>query len=137
MTASSSARVWTRKTSSAPLSSDQGPAASRRPSATSAASRSRWAGRSSSRDGSSEKASRTAYMHLIVGVTGAGYGGRMSEEQVPTLFGWAGGAPAFRRLIDAFYDRVERDDLLSLFFPGGVHEDHRSEQHVSVWEKPD
>ena len=27
---------------------------------------------------------------------------------------------AFRRFIDAFYDRVERDDLLSPFFPGGV-----------------
>jgi hemoglobin len=69
-------------------------------------------------------------MHLIVGVTGAGYGGRMSEEQVPTLFDWAGGAPAFRRLIDAFYDRVERDDLLSLFFPGGST---RTSAHVTAW----
>ena len=32
----------------------------------------------------------------------------------------AGGPPAIARLIDAFYDRVERDDLLSPFFPGGV-----------------
>jgi hemoglobin len=52
----------------------------------------------------------------------------MSE---PTLFEWAGGADAFRRLIDAFYDRVERDDLLSPMFPGGVSEAHRA--HVTVW----
>ena len=25
----------------------------------------------------------------------------------PTLYDWAGGTDAFRRLIDAFYDRVE------------------------------
>ena len=50
---------------------------------------------------------------------------------MPTLFEWAGGAEAFRRLIDAFYDRVERDDLLSPFFPGGVHEAHRA--HVTAW----
>ena len=36
-----------------------------------------------------------------------------------------GGSDAFRRLIDAFYDRVERDDLLSPLFPGGVSEEHR------------
>ena len=29
-----------------------------------------------------------------------------------TLYEWAGGTPAFVRLIDAFYDRVERDELL-------------------------
>jgi hemoglobin len=56
---------------------------------------------------------------------------RVNEEQVPTLFDWAGGAEAFRRLIDAFYDRVERDDLLSPFFPGGVGEEHRA--HVTAW----
>ena len=49
----------------------------------------------------------------------------------PTLYEWAGGADAFRRLIDAFYDRVERDDLLSPFFPGGVSEAHRA--HVTAW----
>ena len=43
----------------------------------------------------------------------------------PTLYEWAGGAPALRRLIDCFYDRVERDELLSGFFPGGVSEEHR------------
>ncbi|MGY1733471.1 group II truncated hemoglobin [Geodermatophilus sp. SYSU D01045] len=49
----------------------------------------------------------------------------------PTLYEWAGGAPAFRRLIDAFYDRVERDDLLGPLFPGGVSEAHRA--HVTAW----
>jgi len=49
----------------------------------------------------------------------------------PTLHEWAGGDPAFRRLIDAFYDRVEQDDLLGPLFPGGVHEKHRS--HVTTW----
>src|SRR5688572_5577915 len=53
----------------------------------------------------------------------------MSEP--PTLFEWAGGAGAFRKLIDAFYDRVERDDLLSPLFPGGVGEEHRA--HVTLW----
>jgi hemoglobin len=47
------------------------------------------------------------------------------------LFEWAGGEPAVRKLIDAFYDRVERDELLAPFFPGGVHEAHRD--HVTAW----
>jgi len=51
--------------------------------------------------------------------------------ETPTLYEWAGGHPAIRRLIDAFYDRVERDDLLSPLFPGGVHEAHRD--HVTAW----
>jgi hemoglobin len=50
---------------------------------------------------------------------------------MPTLYEWAGGAEAFGRLIDAFYDRVERDDLLAGFFPGGVSEAHRD--HVTAW----
>ena len=48
-----------------------------------------------------------------------------------TLYEWAGGADAFVRLIDAFYDRVEADDLLSPLFPGGVHAEHRD--HVAAW----
>ena len=43
----------------------------------------------------------------------------------PTLYEWAGGAEAFERLINAFYDRVEGDDLLSQLFPGGVRKEHR------------
>ncbi|HEY1652541.1 MAG TPA: group II truncated hemoglobin [Acidimicrobiales bacterium] len=53
----------------------------------------------------------------------------MNED--PTLFAWAGGREAFDRMIDAFYDRVEQDDLLSQFFPGGVHEAHR--RNVATW----
>jgi hemoglobin len=53
----------------------------------------------------------------------------MAED--PTLYDWAGGHDAFDRLINAFYDRVEADELLSPFFPGGVHADHR--RHVAIW----
>jgi hemoglobin len=49
----------------------------------------------------------------------------------PTLYEWAGGREAIERLIDAFYDRVEKDDLLSPFFPGGVGEEHR--RNVVAW----
>ena len=49
----------------------------------------------------------------------------------PTLYEWAGGRVAIRRLIDAFYDRVEQDELLSPYFPGGVSETHRD--HVTTW----
>lgn len=55
----------------------------------------------------------------------------MPARATPTLFEWAGGEKAFRRLIDAFYDRVENDELLSPFFPGGVTEEHRA--HVTSW----
>jgi hemoglobin len=53
----------------------------------------------------------------------------MSEP--PTLYAWVQGRPAITRLIDCFYDRVERDDLLSPFFPGGVSAEHR--EHVTTW----
>jgi hemoglobin len=49
----------------------------------------------------------------------------------PTLFDWAGGSAAIRRMIDCFYDRVERDDLLGPLFPGGVTEEHRA--NVTLW----
>jgi hemoglobin len=48
------------------------------------------------------------------------------------LHQWAGGDQAIRRLIDSFYDRVEGDDLLSPFFPGGVSEDHRAHVLLSL-----
>jgi len=50
---------------------------------------------------------------------------------LPTLYEWAGGQPAFEALINAFYDRVEGDDLLALLFPGGVSAEHR--EHVTAW----
>lgn len=49
----------------------------------------------------------------------------------PTLYEWAGGREGLGRMIDAFYDRVEADDLLSPLFPGGVTGDHR--RHVTTW----
>jgi hemoglobin len=48
-----------------------------------------------------------------------------------TLYEWAGGEQAFQRLINAFYNRVEADDLLSELFPGGVSEEHR--RNVTAW----
>jgi hemoglobin len=53
------------------------------------------------------------------------------QDKVPTLIDWAGGPSAIARLINAFYDRVELDDLLSPFFPGGVSRAHR--EHVAGW----
>src|ERR1700712_822796 len=48
-----------------------------------------------------------------------------------TLAKWAGGPDAISRLINAFYDRVDADPMLSPFFPGGVSVEHRD--HVAVW----
>jgi hemoglobin len=53
------------------------------------------------------------------------------KEQTPTLYEWAGGRKALERLIDAFYDRVERDELISPLFPGGVSAEHR--RNVILW----
>ena len=53
------------------------------------------------------------------------------DAAVPTLYEWAGGEEAFERLINAFYDRVETDDVISPLFPGGVSEEHR--RHVVAW----
>jgi hemoglobin len=52
-------------------------------------------------------------------------------DTVPTLIDWAGGRAAIEQLINAFYDRVETDELLNQFFPGGVSADHR--RHVALW----
>ncbi len=49
----------------------------------------------------------------------------------PTLHEWAGGTIALRRMIDAFYDRVERLELFAPLFPGGVSEQHRD--FVTAW----
>ena len=53
------------------------------------------------------------------------------DDGTPTLYEWAGGEDAIRRMINAFYDRVERDELISPFFPGGVGAEHRD--HVAAW----
>jgi hypothetical protein len=57
--------------------------------------------------------------------------GMTSESQPPSLYDWAGGRTAIARMIDAFYDRVEKDDLIGPLFPGGVSRAHRD--HVTTW----
>jgi hemoglobin len=52
----------------------------------------------------------------------------MSE---PTIYEWAGGRPAFERWLNAFYDMVERDDLLAGLFGGRVTAEHR--ENVTTW----
>jgi hemoglobin len=52
------------------------------------------------------------------------------SEQVPTLYEWAGGMPAFERLTSAFYARVLQDDLLEPVFRG-MDENHPL--HVATW----
>jgi len=49
----------------------------------------------------------------------------------PTIVEWAGGAEAFRRWLDAFYDLVEGDELLAPVFGGLVTAEHRD--HVTAW----
>ncbi len=55
----------------------------------------------------------------------------MTDGGDPTLYEWVGGSAAIRRLMDAFYDRVEQDDLLGPLFGGQVSEEHRA--NVTVW----
>ena len=52
-------------------------------------------------------------------------------NETPTLSEWAEGKAAIRRLMDCFYDRVERDELLSPYFPGGVGAERRAD--VAAW----
>ena len=60
----------------------------------------------------------------VVG-TGAG------TPKPPTLYEWAGGANAMRRLIDAFYDRVEHTEIFDPLFPEGASVEHRD--FVTAW----
>jgi hemoglobin len=53
------------------------------------------------------------------------------EDPTPTLIEWAGGPSMIAAMINAFYDRVEQDDLLGPLFPGGVSVAHRD--HVAIW----
>jgi hemoglobin len=51
-------------------------------------------------------------------------------EPTPTLFAWAGGADALRRLTEVFYDRVLDDPVLAPVF-ARMGPDHRA--HVALW----
>ena len=55
----------------------------------------------------------------------------MADEAPPTLYEHVGGAEALERLLNAFYDRVERDELIAPLFPGGVSAEHR--RSVTLW----
>ena len=57
--------------------------------------------------------------------------GETEQRADPTLYEWAGGREAIERMLNAFYDRVERDELISPLFPGGVSEKHR--RNVTIW----
>jgi hemoglobin len=54
-----------------------------------------------------------------------------STSEPPTLYEWAGGQQAFERLLNAFYDRVEGDELLAPLFGGTVGAEHR--RNVVAW----
>ena len=49
----------------------------------------------------------------------------------PTIYEWGGGAEAFKRWLNAFYDLVEEDELLAPLFGGTVSAEHRD--HVAAW----
>jgi hemoglobin len=51
-------------------------------------------------------------------------------QSVPTLYEWAGGAPAFERLTELFYQRVHSDPLIGPLF-ADVGPDHA--HHVAIW----
>lgn len=51
--------------------------------------------------------------------------------ETPTIYEWAGGADAFERWLNVFYDLVEADELLAPLFGGTVGEGHR--EHVVAW----
>jgi hemoglobin len=55
----------------------------------------------------------------------------LPEKGLPSLYDWAGGQEAVAAFINAFYDRVEHDEMLGPFFPGGVTVEHR--EHVTAW----
>ena len=54
----------------------------------------------------------------------------MSSE-IPTIYHWAGGRPAFERWLGRFYDLVEDDELLARLFGGTVSDQHRRD--VVTW----
>jgi hemoglobin len=49
---------------------------------------------------------------------------------VPSLYEWAGGAAAFEKLFQTFYQRVPQDELLAPLF-AGMDPDHA--KHVAAW----
>jgi hemoglobin len=54
----------------------------------------------------------------------------VADDAVPTLYEWAGGAEALRRLTEVFYDAVADDPILAPLF-ASMSEHHRD--HVAAW----
>jgi hemoglobin len=52
-------------------------------------------------------------------------------DDTPTIFEWGGGTEGFTRWLNAFYDLVERHDVLRDVFGGRVTDAHRD--HVVAW----
>ena len=52
-------------------------------------------------------------------------------DETPSIHDWIGGTEAIGRWLNAFYDAVERDELLAPVFGGVVTQEHR--EHVTVW----
>jgi hemoglobin len=53
-----------------------------------------------------------------------------AQNKPPTLYEWAGGAPALEKLMEAFYGRVRADELLAPVFQY-MADDHA--RHVALW----
>ncbi|MFI6500744.1 group II truncated hemoglobin [Nonomuraea typhae] len=53
-----------------------------------------------------------------------------SNEEVPTLYDWAGGVEAFERLTEVFYAKVKKDDLIGPLFE---HMDPGHPKYVAMW----
>jgi hemoglobin len=53
------------------------------------------------------------------------------DENVPTIFEWAGGRDGFERWLGRFYDLVEDDEMLGPVFGGTVSAQHRRD--VVTW----
>lgn len=54
----------------------------------------------------------------------------MTGENAPSLYEWAGGAPAFEELTERFYALVLKDDLLEPLFRGM---DSEHPHYVAMW----
>ncbi|GAA4935769.1 group II truncated hemoglobin [Actinoplanes utahensis] len=55
---------------------------------------------------------------------------RGAGGSVPTLFAWAGGAEAFERLTERFYELVKADPVVGPLF---AHMDPAHPRHVAIW----
>jgi hemoglobin len=53
-----------------------------------------------------------------------------NEDNIPTLYEWAGGAEAFEKLFEAFYQRVSQDEVLAPLF---AHMDADHPKYVAAW----